>query len=79
MPGPTMDTHAAVLRLVDAGIEQGQASAIVSTLCLAVEEGVATKADLSELKADLTTKFYVTTGVTIATFVAVFLALLQKL
>ena len=79
MSGSTMDTHAAVLRLVDAGIEQGQASAIVSTVRLAVEEGVATKADLSELKADLTTKIYVTTGVTIATFVAVFLALLQKL
>ena len=51
-----MDTHAAVVRLTEAGMTEPQATAIVSSVRLAVDDGVATKADLTNLatKADLT-------------------------
>ena len=50
-----MDTHAAVVRLTETGMTEPQATAIVSTVRLAVDDGVATKADLANLatKADL--------------------------
>ena len=50
-----MDTHAAVVRLTETGMTEPQAAAIVSTVRLAVDDGVATKADLANLatKADL--------------------------
>ena len=50
-----MDTHAAVVRLTEAGMTEPQATAIVSSVRLAVDDGVATKADLANLatKADL--------------------------
>ena len=49
-----MDTHAAVVRLTT-GMTEPQAAAIVSTVRLAVDDGVASKADLANLatKADL--------------------------
>ena len=52
-----MDTHAAVVRLTEAGMTEPQATAIVSSVRLAVDDGVATKADLANLatKAELTT------------------------
>lgn len=46
MPSATFDTHAAVKRLSDAGLDQAEAEAITDTLREAVSEGVATKADL---------------------------------
>ena len=53
-----MDTYTAVVRLTEAGMTEPQATAIVSSVRLAVDDGVAaTKADLANLatKAELTT------------------------
>ena len=47
------DTHAAVKALRQAGFEEAQAEAVVATVGGAMDENVATKADLHALKADL--------------------------
>ena len=44
-----MDTHAAVVRLTETGMSEPQTTAIVSTVRLAVDDGVATKADAAAL------------------------------
>ncbi|WP_419737858.1 hypothetical protein [Ruegeria sp.] len=49
----TFDTMAAVRRLRDSGISEEQAEAITQTVRDGVTGGVATKADLAELKAEM--------------------------
>ena len=72
-----MDTHAAVVRLTEAGMTEPQATAIVSTVRLAVDDGVATKTDaaalgaaIANLEARLTRLVLLTSGATIAALVA---------
>ncbi len=49
----TFDTLTAARTLQAAGMEAAHAEAIVATMSQAVTEGVATKADIVDLKADL--------------------------
>ena len=56
MPSVTFDTHAAVKRLKDAGADERLAEAVVTTFGEAVTEHVATKGDITELRADLKTE-----------------------
>lgn len=50
----TFDTLTAAARTLQAaGMEAAHAEAIVATMSQAVTEGVATKADIADLKADL--------------------------
>lgn len=51
----SIDTAAAMRRLESAGLDAEAARAIVETVAEA-DEGLATKADLAALKADLTTR-----------------------
>ncbi|MCY4613289.1 MAG: hypothetical protein OXB94_06695 [Nitrospira sp.] len=46
-----LDTHKAVKTLREAGFEEAQAEAMVTTFGNAMSENVATKADIGELKA----------------------------
>lgn len=48
-----LDTHKAVKTLREAGVEEAQAEAMVTTFGNAMSENVATKADIAELKTDL--------------------------
>ncbi len=47
------DTHAAVTALREAGFDERQAEGVVATVRDAVAEGVATRTDLAEVKAEL--------------------------
>ncbi len=47
------DTHAAVTALREAGFDERQAEGVVATVRDAVAEGVATRADVAEVKVDL--------------------------
>ena len=49
----TFDTLTAAAALRKAGIEEAHAAAIVQTVRSAVTEGVSTKADVAEVKADI--------------------------
>lgn len=49
----TFDTLTAARTLQAAGMEAAHAEAIVATMSQAVTEGVATKADIADLKVDL--------------------------
>ena len=49
----TFDTLTAARTLQAAGMEAAHAEAIVATMSQTVTEGVATKADIADLKADL--------------------------
>lgn len=49
----TFDTLTAARTLQAAGMEAAHAEAIVATMSQAVTEGVATKADIADLKGDL--------------------------
>ena len=49
----TFDTHKAVKLLKEAGFGDTQAEAVVGTVGDAIAEGVATKTDILELKADI--------------------------
>ena len=53
MPSATFDTHEAVKALSEAGLNERQAEAITATVRDAVTEGVATKADIADVRADL--------------------------
>lgn len=53
MTTATFDTHAAVRAMEKAGLEAAQAEAITDTIRSAVSEGVATKSDIVELRADM--------------------------
>ncbi len=50
------DTHAAVKALKDAGFEEAQAEAVVTTVGDAMTGNVATKADVTDLRADMKTE-----------------------
>ncbi len=47
------DAHRAIGALVAAGFDEKQARAVTDTVRGAISEGVATKADIAELKADM--------------------------
>ena len=47
------DTHAAVKALRDAGFEEAQAEAVVTTVGDAMTGNVATKADITDLRAEM--------------------------
>ena len=49
----TFDTHAAVRALEEAGMNTPQAEAVTETVRTAVVQGVATKADIADLRTDL--------------------------
>ena len=49
----TFDTHAAVRALEEAGMDTPQAEAVTETVRTAVVQGVATKADIGDLRTDL--------------------------
>ena len=49
----TFDTYAAVKNLERAGFQEAQAEAVVRTVCEAVDDQVATKADLATLRAEV--------------------------
>ena len=49
------DTHAAVKALKDAGFEEAQAEAVVTTVGDAMTGNVATKADVTDLRAEMKT------------------------
>ena len=53
MSTATFDTHAAVRAMEKAGLAAPQAEAITDTIRAAVSEGVATKSDIAELRADM--------------------------
>ena len=55
----TFDTHAAVKALKDAGFEEAQAEAVVTTVGDAMTGNVATKADISGLRAEMADQFSV--------------------
>lgn len=55
----TFDTHAAVKALRDAGFEEAQAEAVVTTVGDAMTGNVATKADISGLRAEMADRFSV--------------------
>ena len=62
-----MDTHAAVVRLTETGMSEPQATTIVSTVLLAVDDGVTTKAAdaaaLGNAIANLATKAELNTAI----------------
>lgn len=62
----TFDTYAAAKTLREAGFNEGRAEAAVAMVRDAVTEGVATKADLAALKAELTWRMAILAGVVIA-------------
>ena len=49
----TFDTHAAVRALEEAGMDTPQAEAVTETVRTAVVQGVATKADIADLRTDV--------------------------
>lgn len=51
------DTHAAVKALRDAGFEEAQAEAVVTTVGDAMTGNVATRADISDLRAEMADQF----------------------
>ena len=53
MPAYTFDTLKAMRTLTDAGMQEPVAEAVVATMNDAVTEGVATKADIVNLRAEL--------------------------
>ena len=53
MASLAFDTHAAVKRLQGAGADERLAEAVVSTFGSMLNENVATKSDIAELRADL--------------------------
>ena len=53
MAAHALDTHKAVRTLTDAGMQEPAAEAVVTTVNDAVTEGVATKADIVNLRAEL--------------------------
>lgn len=55
MAALAFDTHKAVTALKQAGFEEGQAEAVVNTMGEALGGNVATKADLTEVRAALET------------------------
>ena len=63
--GATFDTHAAVKALTKAGVDPAQAEAITETMRDAVTEGIATKAGIADLKAELTWRLAVAAGIVI--------------
>ncbi len=78
MDAVPFDTHKAVSDLTDAGVPAPQAEAIVGTVKTAITEGIATKADLAEIKGELksemaaletrlTWRIVLAAGITIAT------------
>ena len=52
---PMFDTHQAVKELTEAGFAEAQAEAVVATVSRSTSENVATKADISELRAEVKT------------------------
>ena len=50
------DTHAAIKRLKSAGFDDGQAEAVSDTVHNAITGGVATKADITELRNEMNSK-----------------------
>lgn len=53
----TFDTYAAVKNLERAGFQEAQAEAVVRTVGEAVDDQVATKADLATLRAEIKADF----------------------
>ncbi|MCE2484464.1 MAG: hypothetical protein J4F42_03035 [Desulfurellaceae bacterium] len=53
MSAPAFDTHKAVMALKQAGFEESQAEAVVNTMGEALGGNIATKADLTEVRAAL--------------------------
>ena len=49
----TFDTHAAVRALEEAGMDTPQAEAVTETVRTAVVQGVATKADIADLRTEV--------------------------
>jgi hypothetical protein len=62
MTTPLFDTLRATQSLKEAGFEQEQAEAIVSTIHQGLTDGVATKADLNMLKSELIERLAGTEG-----------------
>ena len=56
MSSLAFDTHAAVKRLQGVGVDELQAETFVSTFGAMLNENVATKSDIVELRADLKTE-----------------------
>ena len=54
MSSTTFDTLAAARTLEDAGLTSKQAEAVTATIRTAIAEGTATKADIADLRGDLT-------------------------
>ena len=52
---PMFDTHQAVKELTEAGFAEAQAEAVVATVSRSTSENVATKTDISELRAEVKT------------------------
>ena len=53
----TFDTYAAVKNLERAGFQEAQAEAVVRTVSEAIDDQVATKADLATLRAEIKADF----------------------
>ena len=75
----TFDTHAAVRAMEKAGLESAQAEAVTDAIRSAVSEGVATKADIANLRADLYRALYTVGAALLAAQVAAVFALLRLL
>ena len=79
VPSLVFDTHQAVKNLRGAGADEKLAEVMVTTICTAITDQVATKTDLEHLKKDLTIRlgFMLFAGLAaMATFISTLAGLL---
>ncbi len=75
----TFDTHAAVKNLERAGFQEAQAEAVVRTVGEAVDDQVATKADLAALRAEVQADLFKTASAIVALQTTLTVALIKLL
>ena len=71
MTTATFDTFATARKLEEAGLDTTQVEAVTEAIRAAVTQGVATKADLEQLRADLTWRMVLVVGALLALATAV--------
>ena len=75
----TFDTYAAVKNLERAGFQEAQAEAVVRTMGEAVDDQVATKADLATLRAEVQADLFKTALAIVALQTTLTVALIKLL
>ena len=71
MTTATFDTLATARKLQESGLDATQAEAVTEAIRAAVTQGVATKADLEKLRADLTWRMVLVVGALLALATAI--------